>query len=238
MKLQRSHQRSRHARFPALRVGWLSALLAAVWALPATPHETDQYTLPVGRRFADLGPHLSSVVHGAIVAAVSATNSQIERSLRDGRPTPRTEELQTSEYIAGKVWGRLFAAFPTNEILDGRLASQHTRQRYPGLITSYRPEQSVHDDPLLFLDVTKMVRSLFRACTVEADGKTFGTDKIVHFIHLGHIYYSSYADARKRGTGEATAAAQAVRLSTGNNLLLPENWLLGTLTTGIRSNGD
>lgn len=223
---------------PALRLGCVAAVLTAVWCLPGAAHETDQYTVPVGRRFADLGPHLSRVVHAAIVEAVAATNAQIERSLRDGRPTPRTAELQSPEFIAGKVWGRLFAAFPTNEILDGGLASQHTRQGYPGLVTSYRPEQSVHDDPLLLLDVTKMVRSLFRACTVEADGKAFGTDKIIHFIHLGHIYYSTYVEARKRGVDEPVAVAQAVHTSTGNNLLLSENWLLGSFTTGIRSNAD
>ena len=222
----------------ALRIGWIAALLAAVWSLSCLAHETDQYTLPVGRRFADLGPYLSSVVHAAIVEAVNTTNTQIERSLRDGRPTARTGQLQSPEFVAGKVWGRLFAAFPTNEILDGGLVSRHARERYPGLITSYRPEQSVHDDPLLLLDVTKVVRSLFRAGTVEADGKTFGTDKIVHFIHLGHIYYSSYMGARTRGADESTAVAQAIRLATGNNLLLSENWLLGSFTTGIRSNAD
>src|SRR5262245_24021781 len=95
---------------PVLRIGWVTALLSAMWSLPCAAHETDQYTLPAGRRFADLGPHLSRVVHGALVEAVSATNAQIERSLRDGRPMPRTEELQSPEYIAGKVWSRLFAA--------------------------------------------------------------------------------------------------------------------------------
>lgn len=219
-------------------LGSATFALAALWCLPAPAHETDQYTLPVGRQFADLGPHLSRIVHGAIVDAVTATNTQIERSLQDGRPTQQTARLQSPDFIAGKVWGELFAAFPTNEILDGMLVSQQTRVRYPGLVTGYRPEQSIHDDPLLLLDVTKVVRSLFRAGTVSVDGKSFGTDKIVHFIHLGHIYYSSYASARKRGVDESIAVDRAFQLSTGNNLLLSENWLLGTFTTGIRSNAD
>src|SRR6185295_6325920 len=62
--------------------------------------------------------------------------------------------------------------------------------------------------------------------------------KIIHFLNLGHIYYSGYLSARKQGVGESEAVAQAVQLSSGDNLLLSENWLLGTLTTGIRSNAD
>jgi hypothetical protein len=214
------------------------AVLAALWCFPAPAHETDQYTLPLGRQFADLGPLLSRMVHGAVVAGVSDANSQIEQSLRNGLPTRATAHLQSPELVAAKVWGRLFATFPTNEILDGVLAGQRTRSQYPGQVTSYRAEQSIHDDPLLLLDVTKMVRSLFRACTVSIDGKPVGTDKLIHFIHLGHIYYASYIDARKRGVGESMAVDRAVRLSTESNLLLSENWLLGTLTTGIRSNAD
>lgn len=219
-------------------MGCLTPALTMLCCAPASAHETDQYTVPVGRQFADLGPHLSRIVHTAIVDAVAAANAQIERSLHNGRPNEPTAHLQAPETIAGKVWGRLFVAFPTNELLDGALASQRTRTRYPGMITGYRSEQSLHDDPLLLLDLTKLVRSLFRAGTVSVDGTSFGTDKIIHFIHLGHIYYSTYVSAQRRGLDEATAAAQAVQLSSGNNLLLSENWLLGTFTTGIRSNAD
>lgn len=41
----------------------LTLALLALWSLTAFAHETDQYTLPVGREFADLGPHFSRVVH-------------------------------------------------------------------------------------------------------------------------------------------------------------------------------
>jgi hypothetical protein len=82
--------------------------------VPAAAHETDQYTLPVGREFADLGPHFSRVVHGALVTAVDRTNKAIKLSLdRDDRPTDRTARLQSADFIASEVWGQLFAAFPT-----------------------------------------------------------------------------------------------------------------------------
>ena len=192
----------------------------------------------MGREFADLGPHFSRVVYAAIVEAVDGTNAAIKRSLRPTGPTHETVRLQSAEVISGEVWLQLFAAFPFNESLDAGLDSARVHARYPGLITVYRPEQSIYEDPLLMLDVTKLVRTLARACTVNVNGNLFGTDKIIHFLNLGHIYYSGYLSARKQGLGEAEAVAQAVQLSSGDNLLLSENWLLGTLTTGIRSNAD
>jgi hypothetical protein len=216
----------------------LALAFFALRSLMAVAHETDQYTLPVGREFADLGPHLSRVVHGAIVEAVNGTNASIRRSLRDAAPKSETARLQSEEMIAGEVWLQLFTAFPVNESLDAGLASQRMHALYPGLITAYRPEQSIYEDPVLMLDVTKVVRTLARACTVNAGGNLVGTDKIIHFLNLGHIYYSTYLSARKRGQSESEAVSEAVQLSAGNNFFLSENALLGMLTTGIRSNAD
>ncbi len=216
----------------------LALAFLALQSSAAVAHETDQYTLPVGREFADLGPHFSRVVHAAIVEAVNGTNATIKRSLRDNRSADETARLQSAELIANEVWLHLYLAFPTNELLDGGLVSERVRARYPGLITAYRPEHYIYDDPLLALDVTKLVRALFRADTVSADGKLFGTDKIIHFINLGRIYHSSYLSARKQGVGESEAVSQAVQLSAGNNPFLSEGTLLGIYTTGIWSNAD
>ncbi len=178
--------------------------------LRAAAHETDQYTLPVGRQFADLGPHFSRIVHGAIVEAVDKTNKAITWSLdRDDRPTDRTAHLQSADFIASAVWAQLFAAFPTVELLDNGLAGERLRAHYPGLIVVYAPEQSIYDDALLMADLTKLIRLLFRAGTVSADGMLFGTDKIVHFIHLGRIYHAAYAGARQQGWGEWESVADA-----------------------------
>ena len=216
----------------------LALALLALWSLTAFAHETDQYTLPVGREFADLGAHFSRVVYGALVEAVDGTNAAIKRSLRGARSTDETSRLQSAEVISGELWLQLFAAFPFNESLDASLASQRMRAQYPGLITVYRPEQYIYEDPLLILDVTKLVRTFARADTVNVDGRLFGTDKVIHFIHLGHIYHSTYLGARKQGLSESDAVSQAVQVSAGNNLFLSENALLGMLTTGIRSNAD
>jgi ankyrin repeat protein len=213
----------------------LAVLALQPWA--AVAHETDQYTLPVGREFADLGPHFSRVFYNAIVDAVDGTNAAIKRSLRDNHPS-EAARLQSTEVIANEVWLQLFLAFPSNELLDGGLVTDRVRTRYPGLITVYRPEQWIYDDPLLVVDLTKIVRSTFRACTVSADGKLFGTDKIIHFINLGRIYHSKYLSARKHGVAESEAVSQAVHLSAGKNLFLSEGTMLGMYTTGIWSNAD
>ena len=46
-------------------------------------------------------------------------------------------------------------------------------------------EQLVYDDPLLIIDLTKFVRTFFRSATVNVGGTLFGTDKFLHFFHLG-----------------------------------------------------
>jgi hypothetical protein len=227
--------RSRVCKF--LAAGATLALVA-LQPTAALAHETDQYTLPLGREFADVRIPLSSMVRGAIVEAVNKTNTAIDYSLHDNRPTERTARLQSDDWISGEVWTQLFAAFPTNEGLDKMLATDAMHARYPGLVTVYMPEHAIYDDALMMLDVTKLIRTLFRGGTVKVDGTLFGTDKIIHFLHLGRIYHSNYLGARERGLAEDQAVADAVQLSAGLNPFLSENALLGMVVTGIRSNGD
>ncbi len=146
--------------------------------------------------------------------------------MHDDRATNRTLRLQSAEAISGEVYGKLFAAFPTNEILDANLAREPLRAQYPGLIVRYAPEQSIYDDPLLLLDLTKVIRLLFRASTVSADGKLFGTDKIIHFINLGRIYHSSYLAARKQGRGEYEASGPRARRSPAKISFCPRTGCL------------
>jgi len=220
----------------------VTALALAVLALrplSGAAHETDQYTLPLGREFADLGVYFSGVVHRAIADAVELTNKQIEDSLWRDQPTESTPRLQSADFIAGEVWQNLFGAWTTDEGLDARLASDAMRARFPGLVVAYRPEQHIYDDPLLLIDLTKAVRTFFRASTVNVNGTLFGTDKLLHFMHMGRIYHSTYVGARRDGATEEEAVARAVETSaSGYNPFLSENAFLGMVSTGIRSNAD
>jgi Ankyrin repeats (3 copies) len=200
-------------------------------------HESEQYTLPVGRNFADLGPYFSRIVYDAIVGAVAETNAAISSAVDSQLSSTPLEQLQSSDYIAGKVWEHLFAAIPANELLDAILISEPVHAQFPGLVTMYRPVDSIYDDPLLVIDLTKVVRTFFRAGTVSAGGEVFGTDKIIHFINVGRIYHGKYETRIKRGLPEQEAIKSAIA-STSRNLLTSEDGVLGMMTTGIHSNGD
>jgi len=80
-------------------------------------HESDQYSLPQGREFADLGPYFSKIVENAVYAAVARTNAQIDAALSDEQPAA-AQALQTPDQFASMVWAELFRAIPTNELLS------------------------------------------------------------------------------------------------------------------------
>src|SRR4029434_3772417 len=135
---------------------------------------------------------------------------------------------------------------PTNELLDVNLLSQDVKAQYPGLVTMHRPTVSIYDDPLLVIDLTKPVRTFFRARTINAGGTLFGTDKLIHFINVGKIYHAKYQSRVAQGKPEGDAAQGAMRADAaqwalrpaGANPLTPEDGMLAMLTTGIHSNGD
>lgn len=215
-----------------LRAGawWLASLLALPLAAPgpAHAHESDQYSLPAGRDFAELGPHFSRIVHAALVEAVADANRQ---------GIPADDPLQAADRIGGLVWQQLFLAMPTNEVLDADLSSAALHARYPGLVTVYYADRWIYDDPLLVLDPTKLVRLLFRAGTVAIGGIPVGTDKLIHFVNLGRIYHGKYLSGRRHGLSPQQATARAIA-STSRNPLTSEDGVLGLASTGIRSNAD
>jgi hypothetical protein len=200
-------------------------------------HESEQYTLPVGRDFADLGPYFTRIMYNAIVGAVAETNAAIEAAVESGRPAKEVKQLQSDDFVAQKVWEHIFAAIPTNELLDATLISPPVVAQYPGLVTMYRPVNSIYDDPLLVIDLTKVVRTFFRAGTVSAGGTIFGTDKIIHFFNIGRIYHAKYQTRLERGLPTEDAIKSAIQ-STSRNPFLSEDGVLGMLSTGIVSNGD
>jgi ankyrin repeat protein len=215
----------------------LIACLALTQVPSAHSHESDQFTLPAGRDFADLGPYFTKIAYDAIVGATTEANAAIAQAVVAGSSPSQLEELQSAEFIAGKVWQHLFLAIPVNEILDLTLVNDAVQSRYPGLVTMYRPPVAIYDDPLLVIDLTKGVRTFFRAGSINAGGIVFGTDKLIHFINVGRIYHSKFEARIKRGLPEKEAIKSAIA-STSRNPLTSEHGVLGMWTTGIVSNGD
>lgn len=206
-------------------------------SLPARAHESEQYTLPAGRDFADLGPYFSRIMYDAVIGAAAETNAAIEQAVEAGKSPVQLGELQSADYVAGKVWEHIFLAIPANELLDATLITEPVQAQYPGLVTMYRPTVSIYDDALLVIDLTKAVRTFFRSGTVSAGGVVFGTDKLIHFINIGRIYHGKYETRIARGLPEKEAIKSAIA-STSRNALTSEDGVLGMFTTGIVSNGD
>ncbi len=218
--------------------GWAAGVAASVLLAGAVAaHESEQYTLPAGREFADLGPYLSRIVYRAVVDTANATNAAIRTAIEAGQPQREIDRLQSVDTISTEAWRQLFVALPTNELLDVGLLHADIRSQYPGLVTMHRPVESIYDDPLLVIDLSKPVRTFFRAGTINVGGTMIGTDKIIHFINIGQIYHGKYLTRRARGLGEAAASLSSIE-STARNPLLSEDGVLGWFTTGIRSNGD
>ncbi len=213
------------------------ALLAALMPASAACHETDQYSVPSGREFADLRFYLSDYVHERLVSAVEKTNARIERSLRDGQSTKKTLKLQSPEVIAGAVSSEFPSVIYLVETWEIALRTGKVRSQFPGMVIAYKPTFWIYHHPLLILDPTKLVR-LRRTSTIMVDGTYFGTDKIPHFFDLGYIYYKTYRSAMEQGLSEEEATERAVSLSAGGGLIFSESAILGGLTTGVRSNAD
>jgi ankyrin repeat protein len=177
------------------------------------------------------------MVYEKLEAAAERTNARIRRSLRNGRQTAETVRLRSPQVVARAVWMEFPPFIHHVESLELELRSAKLRDRYPGLVIVHQPVFWIYHHWVLMLDFTKFTR-LWRSSTIMVDGTYFGTDKFVHFVHMGHIYYTEYRKAVTAGLNEGQASRRAVALGTGDNLFLSENGMLGMLTTGIRSNAD
>jgi len=200
-------------------------------------HETDQYSVPCGREFADLRLYFSQDIYNKLVDAVNTVNDRIEGSLRDGRATPRTHLLQQPDAIATAVHSEFPLVINHVELLELELRSPGVKDRFPGLIITHLPLLWIYHHWALCLDPTKLVR-LSRTSTIMINGTYLGTDKFVHFVHMGYIYYSTYRRAIREGVDAREAMRRAVALGTGPHPFLSEGTLLGMFTTAVWSNAD
>jgi hypothetical protein len=216
-----------------------SALLACglVPAPSARGHETDQYSVPVGREFAELGPYFDAAFRDVLEQTVRGLNSQIRRTLRDGQPTDSTEAYYQQATVAATTYHGTPMWANWVEPVESRLLSPAVRRRYPGLVTVYQPASWVYNHWALVLDPTKLPR-LVRCGTVMSNGVYFGTDKLMHFSHVGFHYYQEFSRARRRGADADAAMQAAVDLGTGPHPFLSEATWLGLMSTGVWSNAD
>ena len=174
----------------------------------AKSHETDQFTVPVGQQYADLGPYFNDYFLAAIKEGVRRTNKRIDIELggdggqfsrvgegygrgvlytSDSGSTGRTlSYLHSGEAVAVYVLRSIPDAVTLIEGLESVLHRDEIKEQYPGKVVAFHPSDfdCVYAKAHFPLDP----RSLFRiwlSSTVKAYGTHFGTDKIGHFCGHG-----------------------------------------------------
>jgi hypothetical protein len=79
--------------------------------------------------------------------------------------------------------------------------------------------------------------ALSQSRTLKACGVYFGTDKIVHFHHVGARYYRRYVALVKQGLSPQAARARVIEHFRKGGVW-SEQTLSGSILTGVYSNGD
>lgn len=221
-------------------VALLAALGTAAFLAPVPgghAHETDHFTPPPPRPFADLGPYFTGLMCDKLAAAAAQTNVRIIEAQRRGA-AGELDQLRTPDAIAQAVCQQFGVAGFYITDLDLSLRDPVFRRRYPGLTVAYWPSPCVYDRALLVPIDPRKLYLLWRASVINIGGVRVGTDKIGHFIHHGYNYYLAYRAARRAGRDDAECRREAAAIATGGHLFFSERMLLGTLTSGVVSNGD
>jgi hypothetical protein len=219
------------------RNAWIAAALAAllVLAAPAAAHETDQFTVPVGREFVDLGRFVSYASYTAIKKGMDKTNARIARAVRS-HDRAEVDALTSPDEIASAVHAAYGPAYNQIEDLETVIRNKKLQDRFPGRILGFTPPRWIYHDTHFVLDPRKINMSLWRASTIEVYGTYLGTDKLGHFHDMGYIYYTNYRSALRRGATEDEALRRGV--DVGIYGVLSERGILGEVSSGMYSNGD
>jgi hypothetical protein len=237
----------------------VAALMSLVCSGTATAHETDQFTVPVGEEYVDLGEYFNDYFLSVVEEGVRRTNRRIELAMGSGthqfsKPvesygkgvlytsdngtTGRTlAYLYSSQAIAHSVRRSFPDAVTLIEGLESVLHKKKMKAQYPGKIVAYHPSDfdSVFAKAHFPLDPRSLFR-LWRASTVKVNGTYLGTDKMGHFVDMGYHYFKAYNNQLRKGKDERLAMYNAVHaFDTG---LLSENSVLGYATAGAYSNAD
>ena len=118
----------------------LLACLLLGCAASASAHETDQYSLPMGREFADLRFEISDYMRNVLQRAVDRLNARIRTSLDDeSHPTAATARHYNPENVAAPVFTEFPIVVHMVEQFNLTVLDSGLQRRYPGLVTGYFP---------------------------------------------------------------------------------------------------
>lgn len=217
------------------RRGIMFALIAVGVALPASAHETDQFTVPPGREFADIGGTLSRWGYRAVESGVDRTNNKIRAAIKEKRSEDSLKKLQSPDEVAMAVNAAFPPALFSIEEWDRKVQTAQAKQRFPGRVVGYKPFIGVRKHAEFSLDPFRA----WNCATIKGYGVYFGTDKLGHFTDMGKHYYLRYRKERAAGADELRAMAAAISLGAdGGPLFFSESGFLGEKTAGAYSNAD
>lgn len=213
---------------------FLLVILSATLTRPASGHETDQFTIPPGREFADVGPLISQWAYDAIQTGVTKVNEEIKAA---GNNQERLRHLQSDQAIVPAVNKGFPWAMDVIEGWEKRLNSRELQDRYPGKVLVYKhPFANIYQGGYFILDPRQVMR-IWLSGTFRAFDTYMGSDKVGHFTDMGMNYWREYNKARLAGKTPDEAQIHAIELGQ-NGLIFSEKGLLGYLTAGSYSNGD
>ncbi|MFG0326813.1 MAG: ankyrin repeat domain-containing protein [Phycisphaerales bacterium JB037] len=216
-----------------------AACLTALGLVPGVPQpepravatETDQYTMPVGRRFLDMGIVLSRDYYDSLERAVAYLNDRIDEANAAGAPLDRWHDPL---FVARAFRGTLPAAVLYIEMVEAQAKSEEVRRRFPGRIGAFKG--TIYESRSL-LDPTYFFTWHISA-TIMVDGVYLGTDKIGHFFDKGFMVFRRYREIIDAGGSVAEAKAAAAKVGAGENFILGEKAILGLWSSGVYSNSD
>ena len=210
----------------------LALFLTCCVVFPVRGHETDQFTIPDEREWADIGPELSRWFYDRMERAVDKTNASIASGAGSDLSV-----YHSGEYMAQAVNRELPWAMDVIEGFDKMSMSEEMYHRYPGRVVGFKePFENILQHNHFILDPRQFFR-LFLSCTIKAYGVYFGSDKIGHFTDMGMNYYREYAKARADGMEPEAAEIHATQMGQ-RGLIFSERGMLGFMTAGAYSNGD
>jgi hypothetical protein len=176
--------------------GLLIAILGGCCVRLAIAHETDQYTLPPFKHFANLADHFTKWAYDTIDAAVIKVNSRIGQCEAQGGNADRMASLQSHDEIAKAVFAQTTPAYFLIEGLETELNSAAMAQRYPGQVVCYKEHfTNIYQHVHFILDPRQFVR-IWHASTFRINDTFLGTDKIGHFTDMGMNYYNATSPRR------------------------------------------
>jgi len=219
----------------ALGPGFAPVFIAAA----ALADETDQYSLPVDRRLADVGDYLDLVHCHALERAVVEMNDLVRfaRSLENGEARGAALSRAHDPEVVVAVVNSAFRDVLSERVLVGEgLTGEAIERAYAGRTVVYMADDWLYWGTHFWID-PRQFDQMIRASTVRAYGVYFGVDKLVHFHQMGAEYYGAYRSRLKEGMSERDALASAARTYADGNLFA-ETGFLGFISSSVYSNAD